>query len=209
MTAFKIKLRFEKKSDNNLLVFSILVISKLTGNADFPTTSPTLAAITTLKDDFETAINAAANRDKTATIAKREARTALITGLKLLALNVEHTSAGDEGKLSTTGFDYYRGSKSENPTPGIPVILDLDYGVISGTAICRWNSAEFVSVYEIRYTEDPFNPTARWIMTLPVKKRSMVLENLTLGSNIWVQVRAVNAAGASNWSDPAQLIYIH
>ena len=62
---------------------------------------------------------------------------------------------------------------------------------------------------ECRYTLDEFGEEANWIYLTPSTSAKMIITEITLGRSIWVQVRCINGKGKGDWSDPAQLKFIH
>lgn len=209
MSRFKIKLDFAKLGDADLIAFCLQVIAGLTGSIYFPTPTPTVAAITALKDEFVIAVTNAVFGGTPLKLIRDQKKAALIDALRLLASNIEDTGGNDAAKLADTGFYIYGGPKSLWPIPGNIENLRLSYGKISGTVVVRVNKANFTLMYECRYTEGEFSENADWIYLPESTKTKMIISGLTLGRSIWVQVRCINGKGKGNWSDPAQLIFIH
>ncbi len=209
MARFKIKLDFAKLGDAGLLVFCLGIISRLAASLYFLTPSPTLLQITALKDAFVEAVTNAAFGGTALKLIRDQKKVSLIEGLRLLASNFEDTAGNDPVKLGDTGFDIYGGLRSLWPIPGIAENLRLFYGKISGTVIVRVKRANFTLMYECRYTLGDFGDDAVWITIPKSTKSRMIITGIPLGRSIWVQVRCVNGKGEGDWSDPAQLKYIH
>lgn len=53
----RVSLGFARKIDTDLIAFTRNVVTLMTGNAQYPTPSPTLAIITTSVDAFEVAVH--------------------------------------------------------------------------------------------------------------------------------------------------------
>ncbi|QQS30151.1 MAG: fibronectin type III domain-containing protein [Sphingobacteriales bacterium] len=206
MNLLRISVAFVYYADSLLITFVQALLAALTGNPNFATPSPTLAAITTLLNNFETAYANAAGGGKTLTAIKNQERASLIEGLRLLASYVEDNSANNEAIMLSSGFDIYGGPLNPRPLPEIPQNLRLSDGPLSGSVIAKVNKVEFAVVYELRYTEDDFGPDARWVQLSASTSTNMLISGLTPSKNIWVQVRSVNSKGYSEWSDPATIM---
>jgi len=209
MRRFKIKLDFVRLGDAALIVFCLRVISGLTSSLFFPTTSPTLLQIIAMKDAFVEAVTNAAFGGPALKIIRDQLKVTLIDGMRLLASNIEDTAGNDPAKLADTGFDIYGGLRSLWPIPGIAENLRLFYGKLSGTVIVRVKKANFTLMYECRYTLGDFSEDAEWITIPKSTSTKMIITGIQLGKSIWVQVRCVNGKGEGDWSNPAQLKYIH
>ncbi len=209
MYIYKILLSFVHFKHNDLLAFVYRVILALTDNPDFLVTVPTVAHVTARKDDFELAVALATDGSKAARIVRDEKRALLEIDLRLLASYIEDHSANNRAVMLRTAFSVFGGNKPPKASPDTPVILSLNYGKLTATADAKVEPVDNADVYECRYTADEFGPDARWIH-LPVSTKStMTITGLTLGSNIWVQIRCINSRGISNWSDPSHLTFIH
>ena len=209
MARFKIKLDFAKLGDAELIVVCLRIIAGLTGSLFFPTPTPTLLQIIALKDAFIEAVTNAALGGPALKIIRDQAKVALVDAMRLLASNIEDTGGNDPAKLADTGFDIYGGFRSIWPVPGIVENLRLIYGKLSGTVIVRFKKANFTLMYECRYTEDEFSENANWIYIPQFTSTKTTITGITLGKSIWVQVRCINSKGKGDWSDPAQLKFIH
>ena len=104
-----------------------------------------------------------------------------------------------------SGKIVYRSPPFANqPIPDPPTGLELSVGDDDGELSGQCNGQPgIVDDYEIRYTAgDPFLPATAWTFADTSKKSSFDLSGLPSGQKIWVQLRACNARGKSNWSDP-------
>jgi hypothetical protein len=61
-----------------------------------------------------------------------------------------------------------------------------------------------VEYYDLQYTTaDPLGSTPNWQFADTSKKSRFELTGLPSGQKVWGRLRACNARGKSNWSDPA------
>ncbi len=209
MFIYKILLSFLRYTDNDFTAFVARVILALTGNPAFPVTSPTIAAIIALKSAFDIATANAKGGGKALKLIRDAARFDLEMAMRLLASFIEDHSNNIKSTMLEAGFSVYGGPVVHRTNPDTPIISKLDYGKLSGSADLKVIPVDNTDVYEFRYTIGAFGPDAEWIY-LPVStKSSIIIKGLELGITIWAQARCHNSQGISNWSDPAQLIYIH
>src|SRR5438874_8135206 len=80
------------------------IIASMTGNANFPTPSPTLTVITTALSAFTVALADAADGGVEKTAIKNAKRAELVSLLRQLSSYVFATADGDMTKLLSSGF---------------------------------------------------------------------------------------------------------
>ena len=178
-------------------------VTMLTGNAAFPTPSPTTAALTTACDTLDTANQAYDfNRGKT----EKEARDAAFKDLRLmvreLAGYVQATCNNDKELIISTGFDVQRTSESLGllPAAGNLRALVTPY---PGKLELRWNGVRGRSLYRLEITQtDPLNP-AGWSALAETGKYRYTADGLTSDKVYSFRVTVVGAAGPSPVSDIA------
>ena len=91
-------------NDPQLVTDTETIVTALTGNISYPTPKPTLAAVTTAKVAFVTAMADAADGGITLTSIKNDKRAALVALLRQLASYVQVTCNGDLTVLLSSGF---------------------------------------------------------------------------------------------------------
>jgi hypothetical protein len=119
--------------------------------------------------------------------------------------------ASDVGKLATTEMEVnatlmrVKNAPAPRPVPNQPTGLELKMGDADGEISGQCNGQPgIVDYHEIQYTtSDPLGPNPNWLHADTSKKSRFDLENMPSGQKIWVRLRACNARGKSNWSDPA------
>jgi len=197
----KIALGFiARSSDAVLIAWAGRIITGLTGNANYPTTRPTLAEMEAARDTFVAAV---ATLDRgSAAVAKRDAaRAPLEELLRLLALNVQQTAQGDRVILISSGYPL---QKTRQPTgiPAAPQNLRLKQGK-TGELIARCTAVPNALSYQWRSATS----AAPLVFTSPdpTGKATCTIEGLTPGTQYIVQVRVVGRKGASDWSEAAVL----
>src|SRR5438477_891236 len=125
------------------------IIASMTGNANFPTPSPTLVVITTALSAFTIALADAADGGVEKTAIKNAKRAELVPLLRQLSSYVFATANGDMTKLLSSGFPAQKTTRSPIgplPAPGTPFLsqgavtgsLDASAGPVAGAYIYNW-----------------------------------------------------------------------
>src|SRR6185312_6918556 len=92
---------FSRLSDSKLLTKALDILASMTGNAFFPTPTPTLAVVGEAITAFQEALIGAATRDRSKVIIKNRARVNLIAILKALGNYVTFTANGDSAMIGS------------------------------------------------------------------------------------------------------------
>ncbi|QQR87108.1 MAG: fibronectin type III domain-containing protein [Flavobacteriales bacterium] len=178
-------------------------VAMLTGNAAFPTPTPTTAALgtaCTALDDANQIYDF--NRGK----AEKEARDAAFKVLKEmvreLAGYVQAHCNNDKSLIVSTGFDVRRLSEPLGPLPAVANLRAL-VTPYPGRLELRWNGVRGRSLYAVEMTDtDPLNH-AGWAPLVNTGKNRYTVEGLTSNTVYSFRVTTLGAAGASPVSDIA------
>ncbi len=192
--------------DGQLIIDVQAIISGLTNNPDFPSPTPTIAAVSSALDAFTVAKAEAVKGGKEATALKRAARAELVALLRQLANYITDTSDGDLTKLLSTKFPIQKPTRSpvgQLPPPDAPT---LKFGMISGELDAATSPVNGASTYNWRVALASAPDV--YVQTAQTTGGRMVFEALTPGQVYSVQVCAVGAAGPSNWSDNSKLMVV-
>lgn len=192
------------KTQAEIVQYGIDVHTALTGNANVTTPNPSLVALQTLITAAQTGISDYSAQKDTLT-AKKAVRDAAIAALKAglvsEASTVEIATGGDPVKIATTGF-----TVRANPTPiGVPAQVEelkVTEGDDEGELHASWKAVRGGVAYEIEASPDPITPTS-WVSKELVTKTNANVNSFTSGTKMWLHIRAVGAAGAGPWSNPA------
>ena len=176
------------------------IVQALTNNATYPTPTPTLAAVGMGLQTFNDALAAAVGGGVALTLAKNDARAALVALLRELASYVQLTCNGDRTKLLTSGFPTQKAVRTPVgvlPAPSVTVKL----GERSGDLAAKLEPLYGASTYQWRVSiaSSPGTP----VQTALTTAASNVFTGLTPGVVYQITASAVGAWGPSNWSDPA------
>lgn len=178
-------------------------VTKLTGNAAFPTPTPTLAALTAACDALDTANQAFDfNRGKTEKEARDVAFDALLDLLRELAGYVQAHGNNDKELILSTGFDVRRIATplGELPAPGNVRALVTPY---PGRLEVRWAAVPGRRLYSLFITSgDPMDP-AGWKLLTQTSKNRYTVEGLTSDKVYTFRLQTIATAGVSPMSDIA------
>jgi len=200
----KVKLNLRGLSIPEKLARGRQIVAAMTGNANFPTPQPTLAAITTAINDLDAAFNAtqaARQEAKARTNDQNLKEASLDQVLTQLAAHVESVSGEDESLIMSAGLDV----RSPNSSVGeaqTPEGLTATAGDHDGEIDLQWNRVDGARTYAIERSPDP--PTAEsWKHETVSTRSSVTIQGLTSGTKYWFRVASINAQGQSGWSNPA------
>jgi fibronectin type III domain protein len=203
----QIKLNFSRLSIPEKIARARQIVLSITGNAQFPTPQPALAAITAAATALEQAAS-------DATIARQEAKAkTTIQNAKEDALDklisqaagyVTAIAGGDEQIIQSAGMDV-RAAPGASAVPAQPQALGATAGDHDGQMDLSWDPVVSATSYVIETSPDPPTGTS-WNHLGVSTKSSFTVTGLVSGSRIWFRVAAVNPAGQSGWSDPATKI---
>jgi hypothetical protein len=200
----KPKLNLDQLTYEQKLTQANEIKTKLTGNANFTTTTPTLAAYAVLITTATTKHaewTDAQQLGKTKTTERLAAFDALDAATTQLAGYVEAASGGDAAKIESAGMSV-RAPKTPPSVPAQVLNLALTAGDFPGTLDVAFDPQAGAKSYEAQTSADPMSDTS-WAFKMSLAKSSGTIPGLTSGSKVWARTRAVGAAGVGPWSDPA------
>jgi hypothetical protein len=201
----KVQLNIKGLTALELIQYAQEIHSQLTGNANFPTPSPTLVALQAQIDAAQTALDAAdaAFAELRTKRATRRDQSALLTGvLEDLAAYVQNASGGDEAKILSSGMSVKQPPSPVGPLPQ-PQNLRTAPNGSETSAHVAWDSIRGADAYLVETAADPVGP---WTFRNSVTRAETDVTGLPTGARCYFRVRAVGAAGPSPWSDIAMKI---
>ena len=185
--------------------FGRQIVLAMTGNPNFPTPSPTLAALLDGSERLEDAYNEALAARQAAK-AKTSVQDDEVAGFDLvlmqLANYVENASDGDKAKIESAGFSV-RNPPAPIGTLPAPVDLQVAPSEHAGTADVSWKQVRGARAYTIERAADA--PALDWGMIGTSTKKEASLNSMQSGQKYWFRVAAIGAAGQSAYSDPVPL----
>jgi hypothetical protein len=170
-----------------------LTLTTAQGSSDTP------VDLTTLRANFDAAVQAAADGGMTLTAAKNDARQALITALDMLAFYVQSVARFDVTLLLSSGFQPVSTNRAqvELPAPAIQSLENAGRGVL----LMRVTPIVNARGYQVQIKSGSETWTDLGIFP---QARRIELTALTTGTVYTTQVRAVGGLKLySEWSDPS------
>src|SRR5207302_5626781 len=199
----KLNTGFSKLSENDFDNKAQAIVAALTGNANFPTTTPPLATITASVGAYQTALAMQPGQARDAAVAAT--RTTLSTQLEQLARGLELTPNVTDAMLATTGFDLRKSPASTSDPVIAPGNLRLKQTGVSGVVQVMCDAVTRAQAYELQYALDPnagpWSDGGTFVST-----RGIGMTGLNRGKDYWARVRAVGPNGPGAWSDPATIL---
>lgn len=188
---------FDRDSDAKLSQKASFIITKITGNSNFPTPNPTLAAMQTALTEFDEAVDAALTRDSDAVNTKNEKREALIDLLHLLTYYVLYTAQGNRTIAETSGLKF-----AKNPSPAPEITKPTNLKVVVSDQIGAMDmSSDAVKgsvAYMHQYTDDA---TLKNWTTITCTKRKCTVTGLTPGVTYYWRMGVVGTKDQVLYSD--------
>lgn len=196
MSDAKIVTGFSRLSDANLGMKAQVIITGMTGNANFTTPAPTpaITAITTAKTAFDVAVVAAQSGDKLKIATKNEKRQALILLLTQLAHYVEMVANGNRTMMMSSGFDLSRSRSAV--VLGMVLNFTLVEGAQAGQLLSCCDSVEGAVSYVHQYTTA--EPTEQTVWhSEPDSSCEHTFMRLESGRRYWCRIVAVGSHSQS------------
>jgi len=200
-------MKMSKLSDGALDTYSQEKVDKLTGNPSYPepVSFPELEAVIKAQDVFRIARGEADDGNSIDTETKDRKRADLENKLTILALRCAVIANGDLLVFHSSGFDSRKPSERHGIAP-TPVGLEAA-AAGEGNIGLEWNPVPEADSFVVQITETP-NNTASWNTVSPENggastRSETVITGLVSGRKYWLRIASVNAAGVSEWSDPA------
>jgi hypothetical protein len=196
----RILFKFRRYADGVLLIFAKTVRQNLSGNLFYPTTDPTLAALSTIIGNYEVSLTVAKEGGKGNIAAKNARKQELVDALVALAFDLMKTNATLEA-LSTTAFPL---SKEPQPLPplGVPVITRVENGESVGELVVVVEAMPGVKTYMYEYTPEPLTPDSVWTNQNSTSVKG-IISGLVSGKKYWCRVAAFGSGDQVEVSDPA------
>lgn len=200
----KINLNFRRYTDATLLILAQGILTALTGNPYFPTTSPTLAVFQAAISDYSDALAAAALGGKNNIVIKNARKADLISVLISLALDIMKTANGSLIMLTSSAFPLSKDRTPSGPM-GNPQILSLEDGPVSGSLTVAISKVTGAKTYGYEYTLDPLTDNSQWSSEIDNLVKH-TFSSLEVGKKYWVRVVAYGNNEQEGYSDPVSRI---
>ena len=198
----KVRKFFSKQTDAELLATGEQIESCIPASSLFGNIYPSVETFNGKLANYKAKLAAAADGGRLAVAAKNEARKELVQVLLLWASYIEDHAVSNESSILATGFELAK-KPTQGTTPNTPENVRVSDGKLNGEALVQYKKDAKATTYEIRWRKEGDEV---WQPSSLAFNTHATLSGIARGTVIWVQVRAVNTNGVSNWSDPATMM---
>ena len=190
--------------DADVVSRGMSIVTKMTGNSNFPNPPVDLAGLKTDIDTLSALMAESLDGSRKVIAEKNKQKVAVVKKLRLLGRYVEVACNDDMAVFVSSGFEAASNSKTQSP--GVSQnIRSLDHGFNSGDIVIRLRAVPEAVSYELRYAvASAENGTALlWTTNQPVLgvRKPITLTGLKPGTTYAFQVRSLGKFGYSDWSD--------
>lgn len=182
------------------------IVESMTDNPFYPTPKPTLVEVSAGLSTYAESLNKSEDGSKQDTVNKNNNRKALEYLLRDLGLYVQTTSAGDEAKILSSGFDVKKPAQAAGPLEqpmGLMVEQDSNSGVVHVSCAAVENAHSYI----FEYTESPIVPQSVWLNNVTLKHRT-TFNGLSSGQIYIFRVAGLGTDPTRKWSEPVSRMVI-
>lgn len=204
----KVRTYYGKLAESRLITLAGKIVEEMTNNPYFPDPQIPITTLAELVADFrkkaEIALNGGSAMDREL---KKESRTALVKGLRILGHYVNIKANGNQVALSSSGMILHK-EHAPKEKPYIVEGIRLKDTKLSGQIRVDFHPQRHVDEYEIQWGE--WDHLSHKMCTENTRFTSTsinnVLEPVIPAQRYYVRVRARNNKGFGNWSEPVSII---
>lgn len=181
------------------------IVTKMTGNANFPTPTPALLTITTAINNLETAYQSWLSGSKTSHAQLKSLRLAVTTLMNQLKGYVQATSGTNVAIALSSGMSIKRPPTPRNNVGQVLNVRALPLPA-NGEAQVKWNAVRNNKAYNLYKTTNLVNPmdSATWTLVASTTRGRMQVAGLPSGQRTAFIVVAIGSRGIMGQpSDPA------
>lgn len=199
-----VKLGLHGQTADSLPSYAQGLVVSMTGNAEFATPTPALAAVHTA---IIAVIGANAAVEANAGPVQHQARRVAVKALggliRQLASYVQNTSAGDEDIILSSGFAVRRRATPRGELP-TPTGLFSRPANREGRATLKWTPDRGADTYHVKQSDS--DAPGNWVLVASTTKSTCHVDGLTPGTFYWFAVSAIGAAGETSLSEPCRVM---
>lgn len=196
----KVIIDVSKRTDAELDNDAQAIVTALTGNASFPTPSPTLIVVGAAITAYQDAMNDAANGGPANTELKDQKREELEDILRQLGAYIELVADGDAAKMLSSGFKI-----SKTPTPVGPLPKPTGFEVKpegKGEISLQCDPQNGARVYQFEYVKVSAATPGAIVWTIKtVTKAKILLTGLESGQEYIFRVVPIGTSDVREYSD--------
>ncbi len=197
---FTIRLGIDNKNILDFILYVNTIITKMTGNPDFPAPSPTMIELHNKMQELVTAQENAVKGSVEATLIRDQKYTVVKKMVTILGAYVEWQSQGDPLKIMSAGFEIRK-----NPEPagdvGKPQNLKVVPGALEGTVDLSFDKLKGSRLNFVDICENI--SLGIWTPNATSTKTKVRISGLESGKKYWFRVKGAGINGDGPYSDPA------
>lgn len=197
-----IKLSFSRLTPVSVLMLLINVISKMTGNANFPTPKVPLEDMQTTADALSNAIEEARGGGLQAKSHRNDLVASAKEDLQAQADYVRSICGGDRTMLVSSGFELAK-ERTPSGLPAVPENVRVRMTGKNGQVEVKLKKVYGARGYVLRMTDKDPELHNDWTVAGYSTRVTQMVEGLESYKAYWFSVSAIGAAGASAPSTPA------
>ncbi|MBI4930562.1 MAG: hypothetical protein HY841_07360 [Bacteroidetes bacterium] len=201
----KVKLGLSRMSVPEMVEFALHVVSRMTGNAFFPSPSPSLGNLYNAAIALQNAFDQAQGSGPAQTAVMHQKREVMETELTAEGHYVEDVAndpansvTGPEAIILSAGMDV------KDVTPRQKRVFTVSNGNLPGTVELVAERAVRGS-HEWQYTQDLSDPNS-WIDAESTTQASVTVSGLESGKRYWFRHRAILPDGPTDYDGPVDII---
>jgi predicted phage tail protein len=185
--------------------FANKLITRMTGNANFPDPQPALADLTAKKDELRALRTAAEDGTRQDRFNRNVAADELKGMIRVLASYVSMVAAGDGSIILSSGFSV-RDEAEPLPPVTVPQALTATATAHRGVVEPDWERVEHALNYQVLMSTDASAPLSEWAPVALTSKSKAEISNLVRGQAYFFRVQAVGRTNKSGFSNPAEVM---
>jgi len=186
------------KRNQDLIAYVQAIILKMTGNANFPTPSPSLATVSAALASFQSS--------QTGTKTTKGDRTAKKKALRVLLGHLgDYVQGICEANIDTAAaIAESAGMRLRNYTVRTKLLISVKQGLLlpSGSVTCKAKSAAKDATYYWFYSLDQ----KTWTSVPEQMQTTITISGLTPGQTYWFRYRALTRKGMGEYSQSFSLL---
>jgi hypothetical protein len=184
-----------------LISLARAILLAMTGNASFPSPTPTLAAFLAAIVDLENAESVAQTRAKGAAQARDDKRAVLLLLLRELGTFVQKVADADMEHGAAIIHSAGMGLRKTPVRP--PRVFRATHGRVSGSVQLVNASAGNRASYDWEWSTDGGKT---WQVAPSTTRSRTVFTGLVPATTVWFRSRALTPAGEGDWTAPISII---
>jgi hypothetical protein len=201
--SLKPKLELSRKTDVEMDNYAQDKVTRITGNAAFPSAQATIGLVATTLVKYSAAIGKQ-NGTKADTATKNQLRTEIEKQLTKVATQCALDADEDAAVFLTSGFALIGAGTPAGEQPK-PEKFQFVLGDNPGEAVASMEPFPKAKGFSFAWTKDPITNDSVWTV-VPSPKRTNTFTGLHSGVKVWAKGGAVSLDGTINYSDPVSRI---